>query len=229
MKKMILFLLLSTGVSLQGKAQHFIASFGVEHSWDIPTHISNVVYDHYYGYEWVHASRAYHSGGLFFDVVLQRGDMFVELTIRKDGYITRNFVRDYYPLHDHVCSSHCGYHATYYRTHYKSCHSSHHHGHNHVAYVYRPYGYHHTHSTHYVYKSNGQGHKHGHGTGHNNKGGHGHKHNKPQNHSRPDDDGYRERRDRYHNSRESHYNGDHKGREKGKSEQGRAVYVKRGR
>ncbi|TRX58299.1 hypothetical protein FNH22_14670 [Fulvivirga sp. M361] len=125
---------LITGVSFQSPAQHFIASFGIEHSWGVPVHTRTVIYDSYYDHDWVHTRRVVRHGRVFFDVVLQRGNSFIELHIGSEGHIYNTYYRDYYPLHDHVCSYSCGYHPTYYRSHYNGCHSHNHHGHNHVVY-----------------------------------------------------------------------------------------------
>ena len=134
MKRITLLVALIGAVSFKGNTQHFIASFGIESSWDIPVHVSHVVYDDYYGYEWVHATRVVRRGSLFFEVVLQRGNVFVELHIGPHGHVYRTRHWDHYPFHDHVCSHTCGYHPTYYRTYYNACHSHHHRGHNHVVY-----------------------------------------------------------------------------------------------
>lgn len=207
MKKILLILTLFVGVTLKGEAQHFTASFGVTHSWDVPMRVTRVIGHDYYGYDMVHATQIRRHGGLFFDVVLQRGDVFVEVSITHHGHIIRSVSRNYYPLHDHVCSNYCGYHSNYYNTYYRDCHSHNHHGHNHVVYVNRPHGH---------------GHGHGHGNGH----GHGHKshyvykgdsyhhnnyssdtHNSRKNdHKHDRDNNYRERRGTYHEEKK-HSNG----------------------
>ena len=134
MKRITLLVVFITAISFKGNTQHFIASFGIESSWDIPVHVSHVVHDNYYGYEWVHATRVVRRGSLFFEVLLQRGDVFVEVHIGPRGHVYRTRHWDYYPFHDHVCSHRCGYHPVYYRTYYTTCRSHHHHGHNHVVY-----------------------------------------------------------------------------------------------
>ncbi|UII27047.1 hypothetical protein LVD15_01020 [Fulvivirga maritima] len=136
MKKLLLIAVLMTGVSLHSsQAQRFIASFGVQHSWGVPTVVSHVVYDNYHGYEWVHTKRHYLHGQLFFDVVLQQSNYFIELRVDNFGHVVRREYVDYYPLHDHICGSYCGYYSNYYNSHYSACHDHHHHGHNHVVYV----------------------------------------------------------------------------------------------
>lgn len=152
MKKITLIVALIAGISFNSNAQHFIASFGIEHSWDIPVHVSHVIYDDYYGYDWVHATRVRRHGRMFFDVVLQRGDVFVELHIGSGGRIYRTRHWDYYPFHDHVCSYTCGYHPAYYRTYYNACHSHRHHGHNHVIYRKNVHVHNHHYNTHVVHK-----------------------------------------------------------------------------
>ncbi|MBL3658553.1 hypothetical protein [Fulvivirga sediminis] len=136
MKKLLLIAVVMTGVSLHSsQAQQFIASFGAQHSWGVPSVVTHVVYDNYHGYEWVHTKRHYLHGQLFFDVVLQQSNYFIELRVDNFGHVVRREYVDYYPLHDHICSSHCGYYSNYYNSHYTACHDHHHHGHNHVVYV----------------------------------------------------------------------------------------------
>lgn len=148
MKKTILLLVLLAGFSWKGEAQHFIASFGTQHSWGVPYYVSDIVYDNYYDYNWVHATRIVRGGYVSFDVLLQRGDAFVEVNIGRHGRIQSSRFINYYPLHDHICGDFCGFHSNYYNAYYNNCNSHHHHGHNHVIYrpgvrvhVYNDYGY----------------------------------------------------------------------------------------
>lgn len=226
MKKILLILTFIVVVSMKGEAQHFTASFGVTHSWDVPVHVTRVISHDYYGYDVVHATQIRRGGGLFFDLVLQRGDVFVEVNVRHDGYVIDRVYHDYYPLHEHVCSNYCGYHTTYYRSHYRTCNSHSHHGHNHVVYVNRPVGH-------------GHGHGHGHGNGHKHTTHYVHKgdsYHKNDNHrndrydSRSNhnhgDKNYRERRSTYHE--EKHNNnrgrGNGHGSYKGRSEKNGRSY-----
>ena len=121
-------------------AQTFVASFGVEHTWNVPRSVTYYIDDYYYDYDWVHARRYMHHGFVNYEVVLQRGPFFIEIAFDGYGQVIRRIRRDYYPLANHVCSSFCGYHANYYRVNYRTCHSHNHHGHNHVAYYNRPRG-----------------------------------------------------------------------------------------
>lgn len=231
MKKTLLILLLLAGVSLKGKAQHFIASFGVERSWDVPVMVSRVIYDDYYGYDWVHATRVYQNGGLFFNVILQRQDVFVEVTIDNGGYITREVVRDYYPLHDHICNEFCGYHASYYHTHYHDCHSHDHFGHNHVVYTGHPHGHaygYYRNNPYYVYNSHIHGYeRHSYGNQWKHDDYHGNsKHSNNQYDRRGDNDGYRNRRDRYYDSqRDNHWNDHDNENRKGRAGDNRHRYA----
>ncbi|UII21059.1 hypothetical protein [Fulvivirga ligni] len=134
MKKLLLIAVFMIGISLHSQAQTFIASFGVSHSWGVPHRVSSLVFDHYHGYEWVHTKRQYVHGQLFFDVILQQNDFFVELRLDNYGHVVRREYVDYYPLHDHICGSYCGFYSNYYNSHYNNCHAHHHHGHNHVIY-----------------------------------------------------------------------------------------------
>lgn len=183
MKKILLLIGLVAGVSLGVNAQHFTTSFGFELGWGIPNRVQTVISHDYYGYDMVHASRVARVGIDYFDVVLQRGDIFVQVTVRNDGYISRRTVYQDYPLYDHVCSHSCGYHNTYYVSHRNTCNSHHHSGHNHVVYV---------NNKHY----NGSGHHgKGHAYGHYKNGKKDHKHNKG--HWNSQGDSY-SRRDRYY-------------------------------
>ncbi|MEQ8924899.1 MAG: hypothetical protein RLO81_03745 [Fulvivirga sp.] len=156
MKKLVFTLALAVGLSSIVNAQYFVTSFGVELGWNLPNRVHNVVYNNYYGYDIVHASRVSNFGVRYFEIILQRGDVFVEVSVRNDGWINRRVVRYNYPLVNHVCGSVCGFHSNYYTTYYNHCNSHFHNGHNHVVYVNnrRPQ---HVHDN-----SPGKGHKHGH-------------------------------------------------------------------
>ena len=153
MKKLILTFALSVALVTFAKAEFFITSFGVELGWNIPHRVQTVVYHDFYGYDIIHANRFNRHGRGFFDLVLQRGNTFIELRVRRDGFITRSLVSYNYPLFNHVCGLNCGYHSFYYSTYFNHCNSIHHHGHNHVVYnVRRPYiGHRHFNHRHRVY------------------------------------------------------------------------------
>jgi hypothetical protein len=210
MKKILLLIGLVAGVSLGVNAQHFTTSFGFELGWGIPNRVQTVISHDYYDYDMVHASRITRVGIDYFDVVLQRGDVFIQISVRNDGWISRRTVYQDYPLYDHVCSHSCGYHNNYYVAHRNVCSSHHHGGHNHVVYV---------NNKHY----DGPGH-HGKGNayGHykNGKKGHGHYNNK----NWSNGDSYT-RRDRYYDeSRRNRTSHNHRER-KNDTRPGRTKYV----
>ena len=169
MKKILLTFGLVSVLAIGVQAQHFVTSFGMELGWNIPTRVRTVVQHHYHDYHVVHATRAPRLGFDYFDLVLQRGDVFVEVSVRNDGYVANRHVRYDYPLYDHVCGGTCGYHADYYTTYYTTCHGHNHHGHNHVVYnCSQPYyGHRHPRGNAYgYYKNHGHHHKgKGHGKG----------------------------------------------------------------
>ncbi len=159
MKKiLIISALLFMASMTQSKAQHFVASYGVQHQWGVPSYVTQVVYDRYYNYDWVHANRVNHGGGFFsFNVLLQRGNRFVEVNVDNHGYTQVINRYNSYPLMGHVCGDFCGFHEYYYNSYYNICHSHNHWGHNHVAYRPRPvtyvYGHYRTYPR-YVYGGN---------------------------------------------------------------------------
>lgn len=115
-------------------AQHLITSFGASHSWHMPAPVYHSMNDHYYGYDLVHAQRIFQRNQTFFEVVLNRGDVFVNVQVGPRGRVYQERVSYDYPLNGHTCSTHCGYHDAYYRSHAVACHGHHHRGHNHVVY-----------------------------------------------------------------------------------------------
>ncbi|MEQ8469923.1 MAG: hypothetical protein RIC35_01990 [Marinoscillum sp.] len=127
-------------LATKSEAQRFITSFGVTHSWGMPYEVVHAIEHDYWGYDVVHTSRIVQRGKVFFDVVLQRGDVFVSVNLGSNGRIYRRAVTYDYPFHNHVCSDFCGYRDVYYSTHTGVCNSHHHHGHNHVVYS-RPVNY----------------------------------------------------------------------------------------
>jgi hypothetical protein len=134
MKKILLFIGFVVGISLSVNAQYFTTSYGLQLNWGIPSRVENVIHHDYYGYDWVHASRVSRVGFDYFDVVLRRGDIYIEVSVRNDGFITRRSAIMDYPLYEHVCGSSCGYHNTYYTSYNNGCNSHSHSGHNHVVY-----------------------------------------------------------------------------------------------
>lgn len=169
MKKAILLTLCGAFLfTTKSEAQVFVTSFGVTQSWGLPADVYYSVDHNYYGYDWVHAQRIVDHGAVSFDVVLQRGDVFVSLNLDAFGHIRRRVVNYEYPLYQHVCSDFCGYHTNYYSNHVTVCNSHYHQGHNHVVYVTKThephgnaYGYYkskdnHHQDNHYENKSNSQ-------------------------------------------------------------------------
>jgi len=148
MKKLIL--LIAVGaffISSKSYGQQFVASFGITHGWNMPQTVYRTINYDYYGYDIVHASRIINRGRTTFDLVLQRGDVFVEVHLGARGRVIGRTFFDYYPLRAHVCNNYCGFHRTYYNTYRTVCRSSHHYGHNHVVYNRRR-------STNVVYRDN---------------------------------------------------------------------------
>lgn len=157
MKKILFTLALVVSFTSLVKAQVFVTSFGVELGWNLPSRVNTVVYNDYYGYDVVHATRVSRFGVGYFDLILQRGDIFIEVSVRNDGWVDRRVVRYDYPLTNHICGSVCGYHNTYYTSYYNSCSSHSHHGHNHVVYVNNRKS-HHIHGDNHPGKGNAYGH-----------------------------------------------------------------------
>lgn len=140
-RKILLSIFAIICIAYVSNAQSFIASFGVEHNWGVPHRVSHYINNNYYDYNWVHAKRVINHGSYNFDVVLQRGDIFLEISLDPFGNVYRTTRRDYYPLYEHICDSYCGYHTNYYQANYYTCNSHSHSGHNHVNYYNRPKGY----------------------------------------------------------------------------------------
>lgn len=168
MKKLILTFALSLALISLSKAQFFITSFGVELGWNIPNNVSTVIHHDYYGYDVIHANRVIRYGHSYFDLILQQGDIFVDISVRNDGFISRRLVSYDYPLLGHICGNQCGYHSNYYVAYNNHCNSHNHRGHNHVVYNYnRPYRGHAHHNQQRVTHVNYKGNHHSNGRGHN--------------------------------------------------------------
>lgn len=159
-------LLLSTLFAIlilpKSNAQHFIfvTSFGVTQSWGMPYEVVHFIEHDYWGYNVVHTRRINQNGKLFFDIVLQRGDVFVTVSVGRFGRIYNRVVTYDYPFYNHVCGNSCGYHSNFYQRNVVVCNSHHHHGHNHVTYVRHTNHYNHPGNGHAYgkYKSNGNDH-----------------------------------------------------------------------
>ncbi len=135
------FFVLATAAAAWAQHISFIASFGAARTWNIPTPVAQVVYHDYYQYDWVHASQTVHHGRLEYNVILQRGNTFLELNIGQYGHVHHVRSFDYYPLAGHICGASCGYHEYYYNSFHVACNSHYHYGHNHVIYRPRPVNY----------------------------------------------------------------------------------------
>jgi hypothetical protein len=144
MKKSVyitLFIVLASAAGVMAQQVSFVASFGAPRAWDVPPAISHVVYHDYYQYDWVHASRHAHHGHWNYNIILQRGNSFVELNLNRFGHVKSMRTFNHYPLAGHVCSGQCGYHSYYYNSFHASCNSPYHYGHNHVIFSPRPVNY----------------------------------------------------------------------------------------
>lgn len=155
MKKAILLTVFSVFLlASKSEAQGFgfVTSFGVTQQWDVPYEVYYSIDNYYLGYNWVHAQRAYNNQGrLFFDVTLQRGEVFVRVSLDRYGRIFNRAISYSYPLNNHVCNSFCGFHSNFYVNNRNVCSGHNHYGHNHVNYrpvvIYQQpkghaYGYH---------------------------------------------------------------------------------------
>ena len=105
-------------LTISAKAQYFYTSYGYAQTWQIPNYIEHTIYNDYYGYEVAHVKRHVHHGYTNFDVLLTRGNLFLEVRFDRFGNVYRTVRHDYFPLAAHHCSAHCGYHKVYYQTYY---------------------------------------------------------------------------------------------------------------
>lgn len=126
-------------LAAKSEAQRFVTSFGVEQHWSVPYEVHHALEHQYWGYDWVHASMVQDRRSVHFEVVLQRGDVFVLARVAPQGRIVSVQVDHHYPLAHHICSNHCGFHDAYYAQHVMYCSSHQHYGHNHVAYRRQPH------------------------------------------------------------------------------------------
>ena len=149
----------------KANAQTFIASFGVQQDWGVPHRVSHYINNNYYAYNWVHARRVVHHGNVEFEVILQRRNIYLQVTLDRFGHVYKTVRRDYYPLYDHECGNYCGFHSNYYYAYYPR-YNQHVHCNN-VNHHHKPRGY-----AYGRYKNNGNsyngnhtnnGHKNGHG------------------------------------------------------------------
>ena len=150
----LMLLLVSTA-----NAQTFIASFGVQQNWGVPYRVSHYIDNNYYDYKWVHAREVVHHGNVEFEVILQRRNVYLQVTLDRFGHVYKTVRRDYYPLYNHECSDYCGFHSNYYVA-YRSSFNNHDHD-RYDSHYYKPRG-------------NAYGHYKNHGNGYNKHGNKGH-------------------------------------------------------
>lgn len=147
-------------------AQIFIASFGVQHNWGVPHRVSHYINDNYYDYNWVHARRLELHGNVTFEVVLQRGNIFLEVTLDPFGHVYKTVRRDYSPLYAHECGNHCGYHSNYYNAYYSTFNHYSNYG-SHVNHYRKPKRYTYARYNNNGNRYNGNNHNHGNKSGYN--------------------------------------------------------------
>jgi len=135
MRKAILLSVLSVMLlTSKSNAQGFITSFGVTNQWSLPYEVYYTLDHQYWGYDLVHVAQITNRRVNYFDVVLQRGNVFVRLSVDPFGGIMNSVVNYNYPLVNHVCTNQCGFHSGFYQNNMMVCNHHHHHGHNHVVY-----------------------------------------------------------------------------------------------
>lgn len=128
LKILLLILGLAIISPITSEAQYFIASYGVEHNWYLPDYVYQTVEWEYPGYVIAHAHRFSHHGRPYINLVLRRGNKYMEVRFNHHGHIVKRIRHHQFPLVGHVCGLHCGYHRTYY-VRYPSVHRHHHHSH----------------------------------------------------------------------------------------------------
>lgn len=140
-------------LGIESNAQRLVTSFGVELQWGMPSEVYYTLEQDYWGYDLVHTTRFVDRRATFFNVVLQRGNMFVTLTLDPFGRVHQRVVAYNYPFSNHICNDFCGYHNAYYTRNVVYCNAHSHYGHNHVAYnpVYVAPAPGHAHHDHYNY------------------------------------------------------------------------------
>jgi hypothetical protein len=133
-------------LTVSAKAQYFYTSYGYAHTWQLPNYIEHTIYNDYYGYEVAHVERRVHHGYTNFDVLLTRGNLFLEVRFDRFGHVYRTARYDYFPLAAHNCSMHCGYHKVYYQTYYPQHHHNYYNPYSTTVYVTKTEPYHHNHT-----------------------------------------------------------------------------------
>ncbi|MEH0157035.1 hypothetical protein V6R21_23140 [Limibacter armeniacum] len=103
---------------LASNAQRYMRDDGGYNDWRMPNNVFTSISYEYRGYDVIHARRVDTRSNVSFDVVLQKGDVYFEVSVGNDGRIYRRQRRTYSPLRDHHCSHHCGYHEVYYKKHH---------------------------------------------------------------------------------------------------------------
>ncbi|MFT6867709.1 MAG: hypothetical protein ACJA08_002553 [Cyclobacteriaceae bacterium] len=123
MKKSILLSIFIAFTSISAiNAQHFVSSCGVIQSFQMPHEVYNSVNYHYHGYDVIHSSMVRGRQASYFQIVLQRGNTFVQLNVDSRGRINQRMVQNYNPIAQHICNNGCGYNANYYVYHQKEWH-----------------------------------------------------------------------------------------------------------
>jgi len=133
-------------LTVSAKAQYFYTSYGYAQTWQLPNYIEQTIYNDYYGYEVAHVERHVHYGYTNFDVLLTRGNLFLEVRFNRFGSVYRTVRYDYFPLAAHNCSMHCGYHKVYYQTYYPKHHHHYYNPYSTTVYVTQTEPYHNNHT-----------------------------------------------------------------------------------
>jgi len=142
-------------LTVSAKAQYFYTSYGYAQTWQLPNYIEHTIYNDYYGYEVAHVERHEHYGYTNFDVLLNRGNLFLEVRFDRFGSVYRTVNYDYFPLTAHNCTIHCGYHKVYYQTYYPQHHHQYYNPYSTTVFVTKTEPYHHNHTQVYVHPNGG--------------------------------------------------------------------------
>jgi len=122
-RAMLLSILVVFVFSIKTEAQHFhyVNSIGVQHHWDLPHSVYDEIGYHYHGYDIVHVGNVWRNGFNYFDVTLQRGNVFVRLEMGNRGRILSKRMARSFPFQNHVCNNHCGFHNDFFRVNRAVC------------------------------------------------------------------------------------------------------------
>lgn len=119
MKRVVIILtvLLSTTVNQNLKAKNSGSggsALPLHHSFELPSAVVVSLSNHFGHFDLIHTKRTHRRNRLQFDMVIQHGSNYIEVSVGDNGRYYGETYYDYYPLGNHYCDEYCSFQYQHY-------------------------------------------------------------------------------------------------------------------